>query len=82
MSAITTADTSSIWKFHRAEYFVSKYEKGRNKLYEWLNTKLNDLQLNAYNTNNHVSIFQPCLGSGGIYKDYEKEMKQKVKENE
>ncbi len=79
MSAVTAADSSSIWKFHRAEYFVSKDEKWHNKLYEWLNTKLNDLQVNAYNTNNHESIFKLWLGSDDIYKEYEEIMKKLVK---
>ena len=79
MSAITTADTSSVWKFHRVEYFVSKDEKGHNKLYEWLNTKVNDLQVNAYDTNNHESIFKLWSESGEIYKEHEGAMKELVK---
>ena len=80
MSATTTVDTSDDWKYHRAEYFVRKDEKGHNQLHQWCNTKSDNLQVNAYGNNNHESIFKLCPGSGEIYKEYEEAMKKLVKE--
>ena len=75
-----TADTSDDWKFDRAEYFVKKDENEHNQLRQWCNTKCEDLQVNAYDSNNHESIFNLWPGSRKIYKEYEEAMKKLVKE--
>ncbi len=59
---------------------MRKYEKGHNQLHQWCNTKGDDLQVNAYDTNNHASIFKLWSGSGEIYKEYEEAMIKLVKE--
>ena len=80
MSATTTADTSDKWKFERAEYFVKEDENGLNQLLQWCNTKREDLQVNAYDSKNHESIFNLWPGSREIYKEFEEAMKKLVKE--
>ena len=49
-------------------------------MYEWLKTKENDIRVNVYNTNSYDSIFKLWPGSGGIYKENEREIKQLVKQ--